>query len=129
VLVLRRGVSSREEGCEVPSIDFEQVFRMATLGEILPLLGYGRSDKAVVAGRGPCPFGCHSDPRCCTFDCRNDWYCCHRCQRKGKAFKLFMECRGLGAFDAARELCQHLGKPVPWMPQGRRRRRQSGQAT
>lgn len=107
----------------MPSIDFKALFKLVGLRDVLTLLGYCRGHFSVLRDRGPCPLCGNEDPRACRLDFEGDWMYCFRCKQGKKSFKLYMEKRGLDAPEAAVELCNRLGIPVPLQPRTRRRRR------
>lgn len=110
----------------MPTINFNRVRQMISLGDVLRVIGYQKGEIIGVGVRGPCPLYCHADPRCCKLSWAEDRWYCHRCRKGGGALELYMKYRGKTLFIAALELCRLLGRPVPWMPRFRTRRHDRG---
>lgn len=106
----------------MPFIDFDKVREMITLGEVLELVGGLVLSVDWDAQRGPCPLGCHPDPKCCGYNKRVGYFYCHRCKVGGEAFDLYRKISGKEYFQAAIDLCKALGKRVPYRPRSKERK-------
>lgn len=99
----------------MPSIDFGKVRQITTLQEVVDLLGITLYAVNGVRGRSLCPLRCGLDRRAGIFNLESGLWYCHRCHEGGNHLQLYALVRKLPIFDAAVQLCQRLGKEVPWV--------------
>jgi len=99
-----------------PSIDFTAVRAALTLAEVLALLHFVPNRIRGAEQRGPCPVhGTRSAARSQCFSAnvaQNIWHC-FKCGKGGNALDLWMAATGQNIYDAAVDLCQRLGRPLP----------------
>jgi transposase InsO family protein len=99
-----------------PSIDFTAVRAAITLAEVLALLHFVPNRSRGAEQRGPCPaHGTRNAARSRCFSAdvaRNIWHC-FKCDKGGNALDLWMAVTGQNIYDAAVDLCQRLGRPLP----------------
>jgi transposase-like protein len=99
-----------------PSIDFTAVRAAITLAEVLALLHFVPNRTRAAEQRGPCPV--HGTDNAARSQCfsanvaQNLWHC-FKCGKGGNALALWMAATGLNVYDAAVDLCQRLGRPLP----------------
>jgi putative transposase len=106
-----------------PSIDFAAVRALITLSEVLRLLQYVPKRAHGTQQRGPCPVHGSENPsrsQCFSADLAENLCHCFKCGFGGNALDLWVAVTGQNIYDAAVDLCQRLGRPVP--TQGAERR-------
>ena len=101
----------------MPAIDYRQARARLRLADVLELIGYQprwRHDDQV---RGPCPLhGCRSatSRSFAVHLGKNAWHC-FRCGAGGNALALWAAVRQQPLPAAVLDLCQRLGRDVPWL--------------
>ena len=100
----------------MPGVDFHEVRRQITMAEVLQLVGFVAYRTGGDQQRGPCPVHGSSRPDSCTFsvNLRLGRYQCFKCGSRGNALELWSAARDISVYAAAIELCERLGKPIPW---------------
>jgi DNA primase len=102
----------------MPGIDLKQVRREITIQQVLELLNFAPTACEGLRLRGPCPIHGHSRPPSRVFSvhlgCHR--YRCFRCHSAGTQLDLWAAVHGLSIYAAAKDLCQHLGIPIPYLP-------------
>jgi len=99
-----------------PSIDFAAVRALISLAEVLALLRYVPSRTRGTQQRGPCPVHGSENParsQCFSADLAGNMCRCFKCRFGGNALDLWAAVTGQNIYDAATDLCQRLGRPVP----------------
>jgi putative transposase len=99
-----------------PSIDFSAVRDMITLAEVLSLLQFVPNSTRGAQQRGPCPVhGSRNSTRSRSFSANLAENICHcfKCGAGGNALDLWAAATGQNIYDAAVDLCQRLGRPLP----------------
>ena len=98
-----------------PAIDFAAVRAVVTMAAVLNLLGFrpGRSHGA--QQRGPCPLhgSTSGTSRCFSINLEDHTFHCFKCGRSGNALDLWAHATQQSVYDAALDLCQRLGIPLP----------------
>lgn len=97
-----------------PAIDFDAVKAAVTIAAVLRLLGtvlHGRGAQQ----RGPCPLhgSTSGTGRCFSANTDKNAFRCFKCGRSGNALDLWAAANQLTPYDAAVDLCQRLGVPLP----------------
>jgi transposase InsO family protein len=99
-----------------PSIDFAAVRALITLAEVLALLHFVPNSTRGTQQRGACPVhGSHNAARSRCFSANltdNIWHC-FKCGTGGNGLDLWVAATGQNIYDAAVDLCQRLGRPLP----------------
>jgi putative transposase len=106
-----------------PSIDFAAVRALITLAEVLGLLGFVPNSTHGDQQRGPCPVhGSTNATRSRCFSANHAESICHcfKCGAGGNALDLWAAATKQNVYDAAVDLCQRLGRPLPTKPLQRR---------
>lgn len=100
----------------MPGVDYEEVRRQITMSEVLQLVGFAAQRVRGDQQRGPCPVHGSSRPDSCTFSVNLQLgrYQCFKCGSRGNVLELWSAVRGISVYAAAVELCERLGKPIPW---------------
>lgn len=103
----------------MPGVDFEILRSEITMQQVLNLLSF---DPTSIRGdqlRGPCPIHGSKPPRSRSFsvNLQSRRFQCFRCGARGNQLELWAAARELGIHEAAIDLCQHLGRDVPWIHQ------------
>ncbi len=112
----------------MPGIDYRAARGLLPLADVLTLLGFVPRRRHGPQLRGPCPlhrsghttsrsFAAHLD--------KNAWYC-FRCAAGGNALDLWAAATRQSLHAAVLDLCQRLGRDVPWLPAPRGRKRPAG---
>jgi DNA primase len=110
----------------VPGIDFHRLRAEITIERVLRQLGFQPAARSGDQLRGPCPVHGSSSPGSRTFSVNltSGRYYCHKCQSHGNLLELWAAIHHLPIYEAALDLCQALGHPIPWMTRcGDRRNR------
>jgi DNA primase len=102
----------------MPGIDLKQVRREVGIQQVLGLLNFVPTARKGLRLRGPCPIHGDSSPPSRVFSvhlgCHR--YRCFRCHSAGTQLDLWAAVHGLQIYAAAKDLCQHLGIPIPYLP-------------
>jgi putative transposase len=98
-----------------PAIDFAAVRAAVTMAAVLGLLGFQPRSSHAAQQRGPCPLhGSRSGTsRCFSVNLEQHTFHCFKCGRSGNALDLWTHATGQTPYDAALDLCQRLGIPLP----------------
>jgi hypothetical protein len=102
----------------MPGVDFEQIRAVATMEQVLNLLGFEPSSRSGSQWYGSCPL-----PDCGTGRGRGSFsvnvasgrYYCHRCRSHGNPLELWAAATKQPLHRAAVDLCHRLGCAVPWI--------------
>lgn len=95
-----------------PAIDFGVVKSLITIAAVLGLLGITTTK---TQHRGPCPLHNHNrgTARAFSANLRDNVWHCFKCGRHGNALDLWCATTGKLPYDAATDLCNRLGRPLP----------------
>jgi transposase InsO family protein len=106
-----------------PAIDFAAVRAAITLAAVLQLLGFQALTRHGAQQRGPCPLHgtTHGTSRCFSVNLDDHLFHCFKCGRSGNALDLWAQAQQLTPYDAAVDLCQRLGIPLPTLAPPRHR--------
>lgn len=99
-----------------PSIDFAAVRAGITLAEVLALLRFVPSRTRGTQQRGPCPVHGSTQPspsQCFSANIADNICHCFKCGFGGNALDLWIAVTGQNSYDAAVDLYQRLGRPLP----------------
>jgi DNA primase len=102
----------------VPGVDFHRLRSEVTMEQVLSLLGFVpvRRSAAQWYGRCPLPECRHGGPaRSFSVNVALGRYHCHRCRSQGNVLELWAAAASLPLHQAAVDLCQRLGRDVPWI--------------
>jgi DNA primase len=101
----------------MPGVDFDILRREITMQQVLDLLGFQAIARRGQQLRGPCPIHGSTSPGSRSFSVHleSGRYQCFRCGSKGNQLELWAEARRLRIYEAAIDLCQALGREVPWI--------------
>ncbi len=102
----------------MPGVDFNRLRADITMTEVLALLGFQPVTRSGCQWYGCCPV--HDPPaqrkkRCFSVNVTLGRYYCHRCHSHGNALELWAAATRLPLYQAAIDLCQRLGREVPWI--------------
>jgi DNA primase len=102
----------------MPGIDLKEVRREVGIQQVLSLLNFVPTSREGPRLRGPCPIHGDSSPPSRVFSvhlgCHR--YRCFRCHSAGTQLDLWAAVHGLTIYAAAKDLCEHLGIPIPYLP-------------
>jgi putative transposase len=103
-----------------PAIDFAALHQTLTIAAVLQLLGFQPRSSRSGQQRGACPLhgSTSGTSRCFSANLDDHIFHCFKCGRSGNALDLWATAQGLPPYDAALDLCQRLGIPVPTLPTG-----------
>ena len=101
----------------MPGIDFDRVRTAITIEQVLDLLGFAPTRRSGPQWYGRCPLsGCRTQPGgSFSVNLALGRYHCHRCRSRGNALELWAAATNLPLHQAAIDLCQRLGRDVPWI--------------
>jgi DNA primase len=99
----------------MPGIDYAELRRRLTLGQVLELLHFVPSARTAGQVRGPCPVHGSQAPRSRSFAAHLARHCwqCFRCGAHGNALDLWAAATKLPLYEAALDLCRRLHLEVP----------------
>jgi putative transposase len=111
--------TTHQDGADTParpSIDFTAVRAAITLAEVLALLRFVPNKTRGANQRGPCPVHGSQHPTrsdCFSAELANNIWHCFKCHEGGNALDLWAAATRQNIYDAAVDLCQRLGRPLP----------------
>ncbi len=112
----------------MPSLDYRAARTLLPLADVLTLLGFVPRRRHGPQLRGPCPLHQARSATSRSFAAhlgKNAWYC-FRCGGGGNALDLWAAATQQPLHAAVFDLCQRLGRPVPWLTEPRGRKRPAG---
>jgi DNA primase len=101
----------------MPGLDYRAARAAIRIREVLELLSFTPTRRRGDELRGPCPLHGSRSPASRSFavNLAKDAYQCFVCGAKGNQLDLWAAARGVPLFTATCELCERLGKPIPWL--------------
>jgi transposase InsO family protein len=101
-----------------PAIDFAAVRATISLAAVLHLLGFQATSSRGSQQRGACPLHGSSagTSRCFSANLEQHTFHCFKCGRSGNALDLWTQATQQSPYDAALDLCNRLGIPLPTLP-------------
>ena len=101
----------------MPSVDFQILRDEITMNEVLDQLGFQPTSRTGNQLRGPCPVhrAMSAQSRSFSVNLETARYYCHQCNSHGHPLELWSAVKQLTIYEAAIDLCQTLGKEVPWI--------------
>jgi putative transposase len=101
-----------------PLLDFAAVRAAVTMAAVLGLLGFQPRTTQGDQQRGPCPLhgSTSGTSRCFSAHIGKHTFHCFKCGRSGNALDLWGQATRQSPYDAAVDLCQRLGLPLPPLP-------------
>jgi DNA primase len=106
----------------MPSLDYRAARQLLPLADVLTLLEFERRSGSGPEVRGPCPVHRSHSPINRSFSAhlgKNLWHC-FRCGAGGNALDLWAAVTKQPLHAAVIDLCQRLGRDVPWLTPVRR---------
>jgi DNA primase len=110
----------------MPAIDYRAARALVPLADVLGLLGWLPRRRPGPQLRGPCPLHRSRSATSRSFAAhlgKNAWHC-FRCGAGGNALDLWAAVTRQPLHAAVLDLCQRLGRDVPWLPPRRSERSQ-----
>jgi hypothetical protein len=97
---------------------FDAVRVAITLAAVLQLLGFKANSTHGAQQRGPCPLhgSTSGTSRCFSANLEKEVFHCFKCGCSGNALDLWAKANRLTVYDAAIDLCERLGIPLPTLP-------------
>jgi putative transposase len=114
--ILRQSPQHSAAASSRPSIDFTAVRALISLADVLALLQFEPNRTRGTEQRGPCPVHGSTAParsHCFSANLADNICHCFKCGFGGNALDLWAKVTGQNVYDAAVDLCQRLGRPVP----------------
>jgi DNA primase len=102
----------------VPGVDFNRVRAEITMEQVLRLLRFEPSSRSWVQWYGSCPLHeskSGSSRRSFSVNMVVGRYYCHRCHSHGNPLELWAAATKLPLHQAAIDLCNRLGREIPWI--------------
>jgi putative transposase len=101
-----------------PALDFAAVRAAVTMAAVLELLGFQAASSRGAQQRGPCPLhgSTSGTSRCFSAHLEEQTFHCFKCGRSGNVLDLWAQATQQTPYDAAVDLCQRLGIPLPTLP-------------
>lgn len=101
-----------------PALDFAAVRAAVAMATVLQLLGFQPTSCRGAQQRGPCPLhgSTSATSRCFSVNLEQHTFHCFKCNRSGNALDLWAQANRQTPYDAALDLCERLGIPVPTLP-------------
>jgi len=101
----------------MPGIDFNRLRAEITMAQVLDLLAFEPVARSATQCYGRCPL--HPPPargkRYFSVNLARGRYYCHRCHSHGNAIELWTAATKQPFHQAAIDLCQRLGREIPWL--------------
>ncbi len=99
----------------MPGIDYRQLRQQITMRQVLDLIGFQATRRRGPQHRGPCPIpGCQSNSsRPFSVHLGRQCYHCFACRSHGNPLDLWAAVHRLPLPQAAVDLCQRIGLPLP----------------
>ena len=105
----------------MPGIDFRHVRALVSMSDVLELIGFQARAVSGRQVRGPCPLhGSEPDSRVFSANLAKNTFQCFKCGAAGNHLDLWAGVSKKSLYAAALELCQRLGRHIPWR-EGQRR--------
>jgi DNA primase len=101
----------------MPGVDFREARARLRLAEALELLAFKARSRVGEQVRGPCPVHRSRSPRSRSFAAHLDkglWHC-FGCGAGGNVLDLWAQVTRQNVYEATIDLCQRLGRDVPWL--------------
>jgi DNA primase len=101
----------------MPGIDFYQLRTEITMDQVLGLIHFEPTSAHGNQLRGPCPIhrSTSTHSRSFSVNLSTKRYYCHKCRSKGNQIEFWAAIKRLPIYDAAVDLCDALGRDVPWI--------------
>jgi DNA primase len=101
----------------MPGVDFNRLRAEITMAQVLDLLAFDPVARSGAQWYGRCPL--HEAPakrqRFFSVNLALGRYYCHRCHSHGNHLELWAAATKLPLHQAAIDLCERLGREVPWI--------------
>lgn len=106
-----------KEGARMPGIDFERVRAEITMQQVLDLMGFQATSVSGDQLGGPCPVHESRSSRSRSFSVNlmMGRYRCFKCGSRGNQLEPWAAVRNVTICDAAIELCNNVGREIPWI--------------
>lgn len=101
----------------MPGVDFNVLRNEITMEQVLNQLGFQPTTRSANQLHGPCPVHRSTSKSSGTFSVNlaTGRYYCHKCHSKGNQLELWAAVYKLTIYEAAVNLCNDLGRDVPWI--------------
>lgn len=101
----------------MPGIDFAVLRREITMEQVLNLLEFEPTQRTGDQWYGGCPVHGSTSSRTRHFSVNvaKRRYCCHKCHSQGNQLELWAAVTKRDLHPAMIDLCQALGREVPWV--------------
>jgi DNA primase len=105
------------QGRTVPGVNFDRLRAEITMEEVLRLLAFEPTGRSGRQWYGRCPLhkAKAKRSRCFSVNVALRRYYCHRCHSHGNPIELWAAATQLPLYQAAIDLCQRLGREIPWI--------------
>jgi DNA primase len=102
----------------MPAIDFRELRALVSMQEVLNLLGFVPLSSSGVQVRGRCPLHSTSEggnSRSFSAHLTGNKYQCFKCGAAGNHLDLWAKATKQTVYAAALDLCERLGRDIPWL--------------
>ena len=101
----------------MPGVDFDRLRAEISIVQVLDLLAFKPVACSGLQWYGRCPLHASRSKRSRSFSVNLALgrYYCHRCHSHGNQLDLWAAATQLSLYHAAVDLCQRLGREVPWI--------------
>ena len=101
----------------MPGINFDVLRTEISMEQVLVLLGFEPCRASGDQLRGPCPVHGSSSQQSRSFSANltKGRYYCFKCNSKGNQLELWAAVHRISIYDAAVDLCNAIGRDVPWI--------------
>lgn len=105
----------------MPGVDFDRIRAQITMQHVLDLLAFKPAGRSGPQWYGACPLHESTSQRRRSFSVNVALgrYYCHRCHSRGNQLELWAAATRLPLHQAAIDLCQRLGRDIPWLHRSR----------
>ena len=107
----------------MPALDYRQLRTLVSIKEVLDLLGFSAVASSGNQLRGPCPLHRSGSAKSRVFSVSlaKNTFQCFKCKAAGNHLDLWILATRQTLYEAALDLCNRLGRPIPWLNRQQRR--------
>ena len=101
----------------MPGIDFDVLRKEISMQQVLDLIDFEPTNRTGPQLHGPCPIHRSTSKRSRSLSVNLELgrYRCHKCGSQGNTLELWAAVRQTSLYNASIDLCQTLGRNIPWI--------------
>src|SRR4249920_1857201 len=107
----------------MPGVNFSEIRARISMTQVLDLIGFISHRAFGDQVRGPCPVHRSTSAKSRSFSANlaKNTFQCFKCGAAGNHLDLWAAITKKSLYEAALDLCQRLGRDIPWLGPGQRR--------